>query len=71
MDFVIREFGPSLSLRPCPLWYKRFLYWESWFTKLVLISRSGLLEFKNSSVFKRLQRYYHMMQAAIMKHALF
>jgi hypothetical protein len=53
------------------LWYKRFSYKLSCERKEGRISKSGLLEFTNSRVFSKLQRYLLMMKAAITKLALF
>ena len=37
---------------------------------VALISKSGLLEFKNSKVFKRLQLYFRIIYVAITQDAL-
>ena len=61
---------PSLSsvqsplLGPSPLCINRPSYAESYWMKEARISRSGLLELRNSSVLKSVQRYLRMKYAA-------
>ena len=56
---------------PRPLLKSLFSYYWSYFRKLGLISRSYLLEFRNSKVFNMLHRYLLMTKAAMTKQALF
>ena len=52
------------------LFFSLFSYSDSYLINVALISSSGLREFKNSSVFKRDQRYSRMRNDAITQLAL-
>ena len=52
-------------LGPRPRFLSRFSYSLNYLMKVALISRSGLLEFKNSNVFSRDHLYLRIMNEAI------
>ena len=54
---------------PRDLFFSLDSYSESCLMNVALISRSGLLEFKNSSVLRRLQRYFLIRYVAITQDA--
>jgi len=75
-SFLIGSLTSDISvhlyvLGPRPLLNNLFSYFYNCFKKAGLISRSCLLEFKNSRVFNMLHLYLLMMKAAMTKHALF
>lgn len=72
MASVVSEISVHLYVfGPRPLLKSLFSYCCNYLRKLGLISRSYLLEFKNSSVFNMLHRYLLITYAAMTKQALF